>query len=314
MDRRRGWWNKVAGGIGVLLALSVWGAGPVGAGPSFDGQGRILAIDPGRGTVTIDHSGIAGLLSPTQSEFPVQNAGLIQNVQPGDRVRFTLGTADDSHGLLTVTSLTAEGTRAGWLDRVALSVVTALVLLTLAAVTTVGILLWQQLQSLRRRVVTLDHEAGMLRGLVTDTQDGVRQIAHALEESATALRVGYLQQLQRRLIATASPAATDISADKATGETVAGLIVVQRGHGELYRAVETGAAGPRVAVIWDRRRSERRRTARRPVSDERRNGERRGAPPETWTRLGFQVVPGMTELEPSRGARALRSINGERGA
>src|SRR5262249_52823879 len=195
----------------------------------FDGQGRIIAIDPGRGTVTIDHSGIAGLLFPTQSEFPVQNAGLIQNVQPGDRVRFTLGTADDSHGLLTVTSLTAEGVaRAGWLDR-AVSVGAALTLLTLAAVATAAVLLWRQLQLLQRRVVALDHEAGMLRGLVTDTQDGVRQIAHALEEAATALRVGYIQELRRRLVPGSSPAATEKVGDKATGETV-GLVVIQRGR------------------------------------------------------------------------------------
>jgi Cu/Ag efflux protein CusF len=302
----------VACGIGLLLALSC--PVPVGAGPSFDGRGRITSVDPGRGTVTIDHGGIAGLLPPTQSEFPVQSASLIQSVRTGDQVRFTLGAADESHGLLTVTSLTPESpAAAGWLDRTVLSIVAALALLTLGAVAIVGALLWRQLRSLQRRVIALDHETGLLRGLVTDTRDGVQQIAHALDETATVLRVGYLEQIRRRLVpGTSSPTAVATTADNAAGSVVAGLIVVQRGRGELYRAVQGNAAGPGVAVIWDRRRSERRRGARRPIGHERRHTERRGTPPETWTRLGFQVVSGAAE--PEHAPRVLRSVSGERGA
>lgn len=307
-DAARAW------GIGLLLALSLQWPGAAGAGPSFDGQGRIIAVDPGRGTVTIEHGGIAGLLPPTQSEFPFQSASLIQRVHTGDRVHFTLDAADESHGLLTVTSLTAESSAgAGWLDRPVLTIVAALALLTLGAVAIVGVLLWRQLRSLQRRVVALDHEAGLLRGLVTDTQDGVHQIAHALDEAATALRVGYLQQIRRRLSpGPSSTTAAEPAADKASGETAPGLVVVQRGRGELYRAVQGGGAGPAVAVIWDRRRSERRRGARRPVGHERRHSERRGAPPETWTRLGFQVVSGAAEG--TRAPRVLRPVSGERGA
>jgi Cu/Ag efflux protein CusF len=299
-------------GVVLLLAMSLWAVASAGAAPSFDGQGRIMAVDPGRGLVTIEHGGIAGLLPATQSEFPVQSAGVIQGVRAGDRVRFTLGAADDSHGLLTITSLTVESPgRAGWLDLAVMSVGLVLTLLTLAAVATVGFLLWRQLQSLQRRVVALDHEAGMLRGLVTDTQDGVRQLARALEEAATALRVGYVQELRRRLIPGSAPAAAQTAGDKAAGETLAGLIVVQRGRGDLYRAVEGGAAGPGLAVIWDRRRSDRRRGARRPAGHERRHSERRASPPETWTRLGFQLVPGVTEVP--RAPRVLRPVSGERG-
>jgi hypothetical protein len=65
-------------------------------------------------------------------------------------------------------------------------------------------------------------------------------------------------------------------------------------------------------VIWDRRRNERRRT-RRPTGHERRRTERRGSPPETWTRLGFHLVPGGT-AEVARTPRVLRPASGERGA
>ena len=153
----------------------------------------------------------------------------------------------------------------------------------------------------------------MLRGLVTDTQDGVRQIARALEEAATALRVGYVQQLRQRLVPGASPPKTATAGDKEPGQAAGALVVVQRGRGDIYRAVEGGAAGPGLAVIWDRRRSERRRSARRPTGHERRGAERRGSPPETWTRLGFQLVPGGT-AEVARPPRVLRPASGERGA
>ena len=312
MDRRRGRHVGPVVRLAVMLALGLWATGPAGAGPSFDGQGRILAVDPGRNTVTIQHDGIPGLLPATQSEFPVE--GVVQGVRPGDRVRFTLGAVDESHGLLTIVSLTPESAaEAGWLNRVLLSAAVALGLLALGGMAATGALLWRELRSFQRRMAALDHEVGMLRGLVTDTQDGVRQIARALDEAATALRVGYVQQLRRRLAPASSPAKTEIASDKDAGAAADALIVVQRGRGDLYRAVEGGAAGPGLVVIWDRRRSERRRGARRPAGHERRRTERRGSPTETWTRLGFQLVPGGA-AEVARAPRALRSASGERGA
>ena len=261
--------------------------------------------------MTIEHGGIPGLLPAARSEFPVQ--GVVQGVRAGDRVRFTLGAVDESHGLLTVLSLTPESAAgAGWLDRLLVGAAAALALLALAATAAVGVLLWRELRSLQRRTVALDHEVGMLRGLVSDTQDGVHQIARALDEAATALRVGYVQQLRRRLVPGAAPATTETAGAQAAGEATGALVVVQRGRGDVYSAVAGGAAGPGLAVIWDRRRNERRRT-RRPTGHERRRTERRAAPPETWTRLGFQLVPGGT-AEVARAPRVLRSASGERGA
>ncbi|MGH7358467.1 MAG: hypothetical protein ACREJR_06605, partial [Candidatus Rokuibacteriota bacterium] len=87
------------------------------------------------------------------------------------------------------------------------------------------------------------------------------------------------------------------------------LVVVQRGRGELYHAVESGAVGPGCTAMWDRRRGERRSGGRHSTAQERRRGERRASPPETWTRLGFHLVPGGA----SRSLR-VRSAGGERGA
>jgi Cu/Ag efflux protein CusF len=299
--------------IGLALALSLGAADPALAGPTFDGQGRVSAVDLGRSTVTIEHGAIQGLLPAAQSEFLVQSTSVIQSVRPGDRVRFTLGAADESHGLLTVLTLIPEAPGgAGWPDRLIASMAVALGILTLTAVLGAGIGLRRELRSLQRRVVTLDREAGMLRGLIAETQDGVRQIARALEEAVTVLRVGYLHELQRRLAPRSPTATAEAPGSKSSGEPAGMLVVVQRGRGDLYRAIAEGAAGPDLAVIWDRRRGERRRNARRPVGHERRRSERRGAPPETWTRLGFHLVP-QSPVDVARTARLLRPASGQRG-
>jgi hypothetical protein len=225
-------------------------------------------------------------------------------------VRFTLAAADESHGLLTVTRLVPEAASGAASDRLVASVAAILALLALVTSAVIGLLLWRSLQALHRRVVALDHETAMLRGEVTDTQDGVHQIARALEDAAATFRVGYVRDLRRRLATAATSAA---SAARAASGADSALVVVQRGRGELYHAVESGAVGPGCTAIWDRRRGERRSGGRHPAGHERRRGERRAVPPETWTRLGFHLVPGEP-VESPRGHRPLRSAGGERGA
>ena len=104
--------------VALGLVLCLWATWAAGAGQTFEGQGRVTAVDPRRSTVTIAHGAIPGLLPATQSEFPVQGSSGIPDVRPGDRIRFTLGAADDSHGLLTIVSLAPErAAGAGWPDR-----------------------------------------------------------------------------------------------------------------------------------------------------------------------------------------------------
>jgi Cu/Ag efflux protein CusF len=306
---RPGWTTALA----LALALVLGATDPAVASATFEGQGRVTAVDPGRKTVTIEHAGIPGLLPAARSEFPVAGVGVIRGVRPGDRVRFTLTAAEESHGLLTVASLAPEAAaNVGWPDRLLGIVGAVLALLALVVAVAVGVILWRTLQILHRRVVALDHEAGMLRGLVSDTQDGVRQIARALEDVATTLRVAYIRDLRHRLVAASPPAAAGVSSGRAPVDPAGALVVVQQGRGDLFHAVKSGAVGPGCAVIWDRRRGERRAIGRRPVSHERRRGERRASPPETWTRLGFHLVP--VSPEAPRGPRPLRPASGERGA
>lgn len=300
--------------MALALGLCLGATGAVLANAAFEGQGRVTGVDPGRNTVTLDHGGIPGLFPAARSEFPVAEVSVLRSVRPGDRVRFTLAAPDETHGLLTIASLAPEpSTSAGWLDRLLLSVTTVLALAALGAAIAVGVVLWRSLQILHRRVVALDHEAGTLRGLVSETQDGVRQMARALEDTATTLRVGYLRDLRHRLGGAPPARAGGPAGAPSPGELASALVVVQRGRGDLYHAVESGAVGPGCSVIWDRRRTERRTAARRPVGHERRRAERRAAPAETWTRLGFHLVPGGPAEAP-RNPRPLRPASGERGA
>jgi hypothetical protein len=276
---------------------------------SYQGQGRVVAVDAGPGTLTVDHAAVPGLLGATRSRFPVAAPALLETVRPGDRVRFVLTASEGSHGLLTVTSLAADPASGPAWPWLVLAVVLTLALG--AAVVGVGVVLRREIQALQRRVMALDHEAGIQRRLIGEVQDGVRQFAHSLDQIATALLTGYVQDLQRR-VAAGVPAARPA----AGGEPPAALVVVQRGRSEIFRAAEGGDAAPRGLVIWDRRRGER-RTGRRVVAHERRHAERRAAPPDTWTRLGFMVVDAAAPLpappDGERAGRPLRAIGGERG-
>jgi Cu/Ag efflux protein CusF len=307
----RGGRARLARQVALVLALTLGPGTAAPAGSGLEGQGRVSGVDPARNTVTLEHGGIPGLFPAARSEFPVADVSLVRSVRPGDRVRFTLAAPEETHGLLTIASFAPEhAAGAGWPAWLVPVGTAALLLLTLGGIVAVGVLLWRTSQSLQRRVIELDHELGALQGLVTDTQDGVHQMARALEDTAATLRVGYLRDLRQRMTgALLGSGAGSTSAGTAggLGDT---LVVVQRGRGELYQAVESGAAGPGCKVIWDRRRTER-RGAHRSITFERRRAERRAAPAETWARLGFQLVPGGAV--DGRSARPLRPASGERG-
>src|SRR4029077_16012026 len=60
------------------------------ARPSFEGEGRVVALDQSEGIVTLDHGPISGLMPAMQMAFPVQRAEQLGGLQAGARVRFSL--------------------------------------------------------------------------------------------------------------------------------------------------------------------------------------------------------------------------------
>ncbi len=65
------------------------------ARPSFEGEGRVVAVDESHGTVTLDHGPIPGLMPAMRMAFPVQQAEKLPGLQVGALVRFSL----QAHGL-----------------------------------------------------------------------------------------------------------------------------------------------------------------------------------------------------------------------
>lgn len=60
------------------------------AGQHLQGQGTVVAVDLHKGTVTLDHGEIKGLMPPMVMEFAVDAREALQGLKPGDTLTFTL--------------------------------------------------------------------------------------------------------------------------------------------------------------------------------------------------------------------------------
>ena len=67
------------------------------------------------------------------------------------------------------------------------------------------------------------------------------------------------------------------------------LVIVRRGATERFEFLNTRLAGEPVRISWDRRIADRRQTKHR-MTVERRQGDRRGPPPLTWSAGGFVIA------------------------
>lgn len=74
---------------------------PAGA-KVYDVTGKVVALDPAKKVVTLDHEDIPGFMKAMTMEFPVADAKLLDGLKAGDAVRGKI-TADG--GGYAVTSL-----------------------------------------------------------------------------------------------------------------------------------------------------------------------------------------------------------------
>lgn len=56
----------------------------------YQGQGTVVAIDPQKGTITLDHGAIEGLMPPMVMEFVADSREALQGLKPGDAITFIL--------------------------------------------------------------------------------------------------------------------------------------------------------------------------------------------------------------------------------
>jgi len=88
----------------LLLASLVLAAVPLtDAQTRFEGEGRVVAINEAKGSVTLDHGPIPGLMSAMRMEFPVRAGALPPGVRVGDLVRFSLQPRDSEWIVATIT-------------------------------------------------------------------------------------------------------------------------------------------------------------------------------------------------------------------
>lgn len=85
--------NRAAVSLFALVLLGAFclaDVTPSHAQPRFEGEGRVVAMDEARGTVTLDHDPIPGLMSAMRMEFLVQKLDLLRGLRVGEVVRFAL--------------------------------------------------------------------------------------------------------------------------------------------------------------------------------------------------------------------------------
>jgi len=53
----------------------------------YDIQGKVVAVDPAKPVVTLDHEDIPGLMKAMKMDFSVENAAILEGLKAGDQVQ-----------------------------------------------------------------------------------------------------------------------------------------------------------------------------------------------------------------------------------
>ena len=93
--------------IAVPIAFAAW----AGAQSPFEGEGKIVALDPANETITLDHGPIPGLMPPMRMRFPVQVVEQLRMLKAGDVVRFSLGSRGDEMIITAIERMESRGSQ-----------------------------------------------------------------------------------------------------------------------------------------------------------------------------------------------------------
>ncbi len=63
---------------------------------TFIGEGKVIAVVPNTQQLVIDHDDIKGFMDAMTMGFKVESPALLEAVQPGDKVRFTIGASQNA--------------------------------------------------------------------------------------------------------------------------------------------------------------------------------------------------------------------------
>ena len=93
---------------GALCALALALAACGGKPDTGKGEGIVRAVDPVANRLTLDHGTIPGMMDAMKMDFDVANAALLDGLQPGDRVTFTVHQEGDKYILTEVVEVPAQ--------------------------------------------------------------------------------------------------------------------------------------------------------------------------------------------------------------
>ena len=92
----------------MAFAFALSGVGCKGGGEGtsrtggeklYDVRGKVVAVDPAKPAVTLDHEDIPGLMSAMQMEFKVEDPKLLEGVKVGDQVQGRLKKGEPGYVL-----------------------------------------------------------------------------------------------------------------------------------------------------------------------------------------------------------------------
>lgn len=85
----------------IVFSTSVWAAG------EFSAQGTVNAVKSADGKLNISHGDVKGLMGAMTMDFKVADPAMLDDVEAGSNINFTL--EEDKKGNLTITDLEVTG-------------------------------------------------------------------------------------------------------------------------------------------------------------------------------------------------------------
>jgi protein SCO1/2 len=77
-------------------------------GKEYDVRGKVVAVDPAKPAVTLDHEDIPGLMKAMQMEFAVEDPKLLEGVKVGDQVQGRLKKGASGYVLTRLEKRTSQ--------------------------------------------------------------------------------------------------------------------------------------------------------------------------------------------------------------
>jgi protein SCO1/2 len=99
------WLFPLIGALALLVPVvsTGCGKGQEDKDKTYDIQGKVVAVDPDKKEVTLDHEDIPGFMKAMKMPFPVENAKVLEGIKAGDRVHGKLKVRRS--GALSITEL-----------------------------------------------------------------------------------------------------------------------------------------------------------------------------------------------------------------